>query len=116
MAQKNISPSPKKIWAYLYEIVPPQAKGRLRTIKTLLDDENSNARGARTWAGRFVVEQQVTHILVVSDSPDQDRDVNHRLEVELKKLEAGFSITKPVAVVDDATPPPATKPPVGAGP
>ena len=107
MALKKRTPPAKPVWAYAYQILPPQAEDRLHTIKTLLDKENADAqRAARTWAGRVVVEQQVTHILVVSDSPEQNREVNRRLEAELKELQAGFSITAPMAVADDAAPSP----------
>ena len=103
MIKKKRIRSPKAIWAYAYQIVPPQSEDRLRTIKTLLDHENSDAqRGARTWAGRVVLERQITHILVVSESPEQNHEVNQRLEAELKALKAGFSITASMAVVDDA--------------
>ena len=103
MPRRKQSPAPRTIWAYAYEIVPPQPEDRLRGIKTLLDHEHSQATlGARTWKGRFVREDQITHILVVSDSPDLDRDVNRRLEAELNKLKASYSLTAPMAVVDDA--------------
>jgi len=102
MATKTRTRPPKTVWAYAYQILPPQAEDRLRTIKTLLDQENADAqRGARTWAGRVVLEQQITHILVVSDSPEQNHDVNRRLEAKLQELNAGFSITVPIAVADD---------------
>jgi hypothetical protein len=90
------------VWAYAYQILPPQAEDRLHSIKTILDQENADAqRTAKTWAGRVVVEQQVTHILVVSDSPEQNHDVNRRLEAKLQELHAGFSMTVPIAVADD---------------
>ena len=109
MDGKQVPQAPKAIWAYSYQIVPPQAENRLRAIRSILEREHADARsGARIWAGRVVFEQQVTQILVVSDSPAQDRDVNHRLEDELKALKAGFSITVPMAVVDDPAP---TEPP-----
>jgi hypothetical protein len=109
MAQKKRSPASKAIWAYAYQIVPPQPEDRLRSIKTLLDHENTDARrGARTWAARVVLERQVTHILVVSDSPEQDREVNRRLEAALQELDAGFSITVPLPVTPEAEPLPAT--------
>jgi hypothetical protein len=96
-------PESKTRWAYAYRIVPPQAEDQLRAIQTLLDREHSEARrGARTWEGRFVHEEQITHILVVSDSPDQDREVNRRLGVALNELKAGFLLTAPMAVADDA--------------
>jgi hypothetical protein len=97
------SRSPKTIWTYAYQIVPPQTEHRLSTIKTLLKHEQADAqRKARTWVGRVVREQQITHILVVSDSPAQSRDVNRRLETEFKALAVGFSITAPMVVADDA--------------
>lgn len=102
------------MWAYAYEIVPPQATDRLHMIKTLLDRERSEAqRGARIWAGRFVTEEQVTHILVVSDSPDQAGEVNRSIEAELTALRAEFSVTAPMSVADGDAPdgPGAVEPP-----
>jgi len=91
----------KAVWTYAYEIVPPQAEGRLGTIRNLLDQESADARRrAQTWVGRVVLQQQVTHILVVSDSPDQDHEANRRLEAQLKELEVEFSVTAPMAVSD----------------
>jgi hypothetical protein len=52
-----------------------------------------------------VAEEHVTHILVVSDSPEQDLEVNRRVEAALSLLEAGFSVTVPLAVGDGAQPP-----------
>ena len=96
-------PESKTRWAYAYRIVPPQAEDQLRAIQTLLDREHSEARrGARTWEGRFVHEEQITHILVVSDSPDQDREVNRRLGLALNELRAEFLLTAPMAVANDA--------------
>jgi hypothetical protein len=105
MATQNRRPAPT-VWTYAYQIVPPQAEGRLGTIKSLLDLEHSDARrGKRTWVGRVVLEEQITHILVVSDSPEQNRDVNRRLEAELKQLNVGFSMTLPMTVTDDPASP-----------
>lgn len=97
------SPVPNKtVWAYAYQIVPPQPEDRLRAIEALLDREQSEAgNGARTWVGRLVAQEHVTHILVVSDSPEQDLEVNRRMEAELRKLKAGFSITAPMQVADE---------------
>ncbi|HSR41682.1 MAG TPA: hypothetical protein VLL48_05915 [Longimicrobiales bacterium] len=98
-------------------ISPPLAPARLGSIEKLLEEERSQAkRHDRTWASRFVVDERVTHILVVSDSPDQHMAVNRRLELELEKLETGFSITPPVAVEErpeSGTPeaPPPSDPP-----
>jgi hypothetical protein len=93
------------VWTYAYEIVPPQAEGRLGTIKTLLDRESADARlRAQTWVGRVVLQRQITHILVVSDSPQQDHEANRRLEAELKDLNVEYSITAVMAVADGASP------------
>ncbi len=103
---KQPESSKKPMWAYAYQIVPPQSEERLAAIRALLDREHTLAkRGAHTWEGRFVLEQQITHILVVSDSPDQDREANRRLEAALAELQAGFVLTAPLAVSDEPTPP-----------
>jgi hypothetical protein len=102
MGKKGRGPPPKGLWAYAYDITLPEKEDRFRSVQDLLDREHIEARhGARTWAGRVVVEPEITRILVVSDTPAQDRDVNVRLEAELKALEAEFVITVPLAVVDD---------------
>jgi hypothetical protein len=107
MTHPQPPPGSKAVWAYAYEIVPPQPEERLRRILALLDREQAHARlGDRIWEARFVHGQQVTHILVVSDNPQQDLEVNRRLEAELQGLEAGFSITAPLEVADEPVPPP----------
>ena len=74
-------------------------------IRTRVGFEGVRARrDARTWEGRFVHQEQVTHILVVSDAAEQDLEVNRRLEAELRDLEASFSLTAPMAVDDEARP------------
>jgi hypothetical protein len=106
MDGKQSAQPAKIIWAYAYQIVPAQPEHRLRTIKTILDHEHTAAlRERRTWAGRLVFEQQITHILVVSDSPEQNNPVNDKLEGELKVLKAAFSVTVPMAVDDGADAP-----------
>jgi hypothetical protein len=97
--------SAKTLWAYAYEIVPPQADDQLNAIRTLLEKEHADAgQGARTWTGKLVSEQRVTHLLVVSDSSDQSREVNRRLEGRLTQLRAGFSVTLPMALADEEAP------------
>jgi hypothetical protein len=99
--EKHI-PTPKTVWAYAYQILPSQSAARLHSIKALLDHAHTEAqRDARTWTGRVVVEEQVTHILIVSDSPEQNHEANRRLEAKLQELNAGFSITVPIAVAED---------------
>ena len=98
---------PGSLWAYAYQIDPPEVEERLGSVRTLLEDEHARAiQGARTWVGRVVAERRITHILVVSESPDRGLEVNTRLETELKKLRVGFSITAPMSISDDAAPPP----------
>jgi hypothetical protein len=106
MSNMKSPPPPKTIWAYAYQILPPQGAKRLHGIKTLLDQAHTEAQGgARKWTGRLVVEEQITHILIVSDSPEQNHEVNRRLEAKLQELNAGFSITVPIAVEDEGVVP-----------
>ncbi len=105
MGHDQLPGPPRRAWTYAYRIVPPQPAHRLSAIKDLLHGEGTHARlEARTWEGRLVSEQQVTHIMVVSDTPDQDLDINRRVETELRNLEAGFSLTVPMAVEDETDP------------
>lgn len=84
----------KTLWAYAYEIVPPQGEDQIRAIQTLLTNEHADAlRSARTWTGTLVCDPLVTQILVVSDSPDQTRDVNRRIESQLRSGQAAFRVT-----------------------
>jgi hypothetical protein len=93
----------RSLWAYAYQIVPPQRSSRLATIRTLLQDETAAARGgARTWSGRLVLERRATHILIVSDAPGRNHAINRRLEAELERLDAAFSVTEPLAVAGHA--------------
>ena len=101
MVTKQSSPTPdpqvKPIWAYAYQLSPPQSADRLSTIQPLLDDEHVDAQqDGRTWSGRVVLEERITHILVVSDSPEQDHAGNRKLESELKQLNAKFSVSAPM--------------------
>jgi hypothetical protein len=101
MVGKESKSSPP-VWTYAYQIVPPQTEERLHALASLLAREHEEARhGARTWVGRVVLAQMMTHILIVSDSPEQGGKANRRLEAELAALNVGFSITAPMAVADD---------------
>lgn len=103
MVGKERHQSPTTLWAYAYHIVPEQTEDRLRTVYALLGDEHAAAqRRMGTWAGRVVFEPHITHILILSDSPEQTREINHRLEAELKELKMDFSISVPMAVVAHA--------------
>jgi len=89
----------RNLWAYAYQIVPPQASRRLGAIRTLLREETAAARDdARTWSGRLVLERQATHILIVSDAPGRNHSIDRRLEAEIERLDAAFSVTEPLAV------------------
>jgi hypothetical protein len=91
------------LWAYAYQIVPPQPARRLGPIRTLLKNETEAARGgARTWSGRLVLERHATHILIVSDARARNHPINRRLEAELERLDAAFSVTEPLAVAGNA--------------
>ena len=94
---KSSPPPPRAVWTYAYQVVPPQPESRMREIKRLLDREQKEAaRAARTWRTRLLLEPHVTHILVVTDSPENDRDFTERLERALAELDAGFSRTIPL--------------------
>jgi len=101
MNPRDQGPMPPAVWSYGYEILPALSRDRLRSLEELLDEEHLLAKqNRRTWTGRFVVEEQVTHLLVVSDTPDQELEVNRRVEGELKRLTAAYSITSPVEIAD----------------
>ena len=77
---------------------PPPVEG-LGALRRVLDQENAIAfEHARAWAAQLILEQRSTQILVVSDSPAQNRAVNQRLEGELKRLDAPYRVSDPVAV------------------
>jgi hypothetical protein len=89
----------RQLWAYAYRVVPPPPLTGLGHLRQLLDDENATAfEHARAWAAQLILEQRSTQILVVSDTPAQNRAVNRRLEAELERLEAPFRLTEPVAI------------------
>ena len=109
--ETNGSNAPRTLWAYAYEIVPPKTSDHMKVIEAFLEEEFAQAKqAARTWRGHLVCEQQVTHILVVSDTPDQGGEANRRLERLLETLEAGFSRTVPMPLSDDDPAPPAPRP------
>ena len=91
--------SPNHLWVYAYEIVPPQPSKRLDRIRALLEGENLAALSAPgAWAGRLILEPKVMHILIVSDTPVQNREINSKLEAELERLKADFSVTEPLVI------------------
>ena len=89
------------IWAYAYRLSPPLPPAKLRQLKELLEREHAAARERDgTWEARFVTDERVEHILVLTDSPDLDRDANKHIEEALQELDAGYSLTVPLAVDD----------------
>jgi hypothetical protein len=94
----------RSLWAYAYQIVPPQPARRLGTVRTLLKEETAAARGsARIWSARLVLERRATRILIVSDDArGRDHSINRRLEAELERLDAAFTVTEPLAVAGQA--------------
>jgi hypothetical protein len=90
----------RALWAYGYELAPPVARDRLGGMQAILDAGHAAAcEGARVWEGRFINGHHITHILVVSDTPAQDGDINRRLEAELTRLEAGYSVSLSLGIL-----------------
>lgn len=90
------------LWAYGYQLVPPIRRDRLTGMRAILDAGHTEARArAQVWEGRFVNGDRITHILVVSGTPAQDRDINRRLEAELRRLDAGYSVSLSAEVARD---------------
>lgn len=107
MRKRNRGPPGKPLWVYAYDITFPEAVSRFRSVQGLLDREHHEARAsARTWSGRLVADPPVTRILIVADSPAQDREVNLSLEAELGVLGATFTVTTPLAMTEDSPPSP----------
>lgn len=87
------------MWAYGYELRPPVSRDRLAGIQALLDDGHLIARRtAEVWSGRFINGDEITYILVVSGTPDQDLEVNRKLADEFRRLDAGFMMTASMEV------------------
>lgn len=111
--EKQNVPS-RSLWAYGYELAPPVARDRLAGIQAVLDAGHSEAElVGRIWDGRFINGEYITHILVVCSSPARDLNVNRRLEAELVRLEAGFSVTAPLEVGHGRRRPPSQDRPSG---
>jgi hypothetical protein len=101
--KSNGRPAPKEgrsplhaRWVYAYQLDPPQPEPRFKKIHALLQQAQSAAkRKGRMWTGRIVVETLITHLLIVTDHPDQVPAVNRAIEAELKQLDMGFALTGP---------------------
>src|SRR5213592_3010965 len=98
MLPKQRPPAPKS-WAYAYQLDPPQPEPRFAKLKILLRRARLAAqREGRLWTGQIVMEAHITHILVVTDAPDEVRAVDRAIDAELKRLKMGFAITGPARV------------------
>lgn len=94
-----MSAKPPVIWAYMYRLEPPQQPSRLKDVKALLAREHDSAKTrAGTWEGRLVTDDRVSHVLVLSDTPDLTGDANRRLEAELLAINARYVLTVPMVV------------------
>jgi hypothetical protein len=83
-------------WVYAYQLDPPQPEPRFKKINALVRQAQSAAiRKGRLWTGRIVVETLITHLLIVTDHPDQVPAVNRAIETELRQLDMGFALTGP---------------------
>ena len=98
MAPKQ-RPQASKSWAYAYQLNPPQPEPRFAKLKILLRRARLAAqRDGRLWTGQIVMEAHITHILVVTDAPEELRAVDRAIDAELKRLKMGFAITRPARV------------------
>jgi hypothetical protein len=94
------------IWAYTYKLTPPLSVAKLRDIKVLLASEQAAAKSrAGTWEARFVSDERISHILVLSDSPNLELDANRNLERALRNINAFYILTVPMIVADDPADP-----------
>lgn len=87
------------IWAYTYKLSPPLSVEKLREVKLLLEKERDAAKArSGTWEARLVADERISHILVLSDSPDLETEANRNLEKALKTLDAYYNLTVPMVV------------------
>jgi len=92
-------PRASNSWAYAYQLDPPQPEPRFAKLKALLHRARQAAqRDGRLWTGKIVMEAHITHILVVTDAPDQARSVDRAIDAELRRLKMSFAITGPARV------------------
>jgi hypothetical protein len=92
----------KALWAYGYEMVAPHPDGRMADIRGVLARQNAEAAlEGRTWTARLVTTRLI-HVLIVSESPAQDLEINRTLEAELTQLGVQYLVTAPMQVSDEA--------------
>ena len=84
-------PRASKSWAYAYQLNPPQPEPRFAKVRMLLRRARLAAqRDGRLWTGQIVMESHITHILVVTDAPDEVHTVDRAIDAELKRLKMGL--------------------------
>lgn len=104
-----MTPPRPVIWAYTYKLSPPLSVAKLHEVQLLLEKEKVAAKArSGTWEARFVTDERISHILVLSDSPDLELEANRNLEQALRTLDAYYNLTVPMIVLD--TPPEALPP------
>jgi hypothetical protein len=82
-------------------MVAPHPDGIIANIRGVLNRQNAEAaRDGRTWTARLVTTRLI-HVLVVSASPEQNVDINRRLEADLAALGVQYLMTAPMRVSDD---------------
>src|SRR5437870_641087 len=92
-------PRAAESWAYAYQLNPPQPEPRFAKVETLLRRvRRAGQREGRLWTAQIVREAHITHILVVTDAPDEIRAVDRAIDAELKRLKMGFAMTTPAPV------------------
>src|SRR2546425_1133082 len=91
-------PRPPESWAYAYQLNPPQPESRFAKVKMLLRRARLAAqRAGRLWTGQVVKDAHITHILVVTDAPDEVRAVDRAIDAELKRLTMAL-LSKPSVI------------------
>lgn len=98
---------PLALWAYVYVIRPPPAAAVLTDIQTVLDRENTAARGTlHPWKGRLVQETRAAFVLVVSGHRGQARQADRSLTELLRARHAPYTMTRMMVIPDAHTPDP----------
>jgi hypothetical protein len=93
------------LWAYAYRLRPPRTARGMKEFRALLNEKNREAQRAdRSWTARLILEQQATHVLIVSDTPELDREFNRALEAKLREMDVPFAVTVPLPVIEQAGP------------
>ncbi|TVP46315.1 MAG: hypothetical protein EA350_07320 [Gemmatimonadales bacterium] len=98
-AETSAPSAGRPLWVYGYQMNPPQPEARMTAIRDLLDKQNDAvALKGRKWTACLVTEERVTHVLVVTSSPEENLDLNRRLESELKGMGIRFELSVPMPV------------------